>query len=105
MNCQATPFQHNNNLCHSTCSSSVGQFNVIIDTSVIFLTWLLAGAGSKIFQKNEWSGQYLKCLTCSDSFLGSSCSSHLILAFLLVLPIYISLQTLRVFVNNRGVDF
>ena len=52
MNCQATPFQNNNNLCHSTCSSSVGQFNVIIDTSVIFLTWLLAGAGSKIFQKN-----------------------------------------------------
>ena len=41
MNSQKTPFQNDNNLCDSTCSLSVGQFNVVIDASMIFLTSLL----------------------------------------------------------------
>ena len=39
--CQVTPFQNNSNLHDSTCSLSVGQFNAIIDISMIYLTWLI----------------------------------------------------------------
>ena len=70
-----TPFQNSKNLFNSTCNSNVGRFNAIIEASMIFLMWLL---DNKISQENEQPGCFLRWLAGSDSFLGSSCLSHLI---------------------------